>query len=231
MDMTYTALMVSTTDITIYISVFSLLSLLELIFAFLEKESPRKIIKPFLLLTLAIYTILLVPEHYFLIIGVFFGMLGDICFIFKNQKRFIYLGLFTFMANHIFYLVDMIVTFHSQFSTMTVVLFSVIYSLFFFVCLFLVRKILKIEWPMTVIGSFYMVFLFLDFGFQILLYTLGYSYCLLGIFGGILFIISDSLLSFTLFIKDIKRRDFYIMFTYLLAQALILSGLLITYLI
>lgn len=231
MEQIFRVLTVSTPSIAIYVSLFSILSLLELVFAFLEKERARKIVKPFLLLTLAIYSIILVADHIFLIIGIFFGMLGDICFIFKDKKKFIYLGLFTFMANHIFYLIDMIVSFKDCFNSAIVITLSIVYSLFLFVCLFLVKKILNIEWAMTIIGSFYMVFLFLDFGFQILLTSQGYSYFVLGIIGGAFFIISDSLLSYTLFIKDIKRRDFYIMFTYILAQAFILSGLLITYLI
>lgn len=43
--------------------------------------------------------------------------------------------------------------------------------------------------------------------------------------GVIIFILSDSILSFTTFILDIKRRDFYIMLTYLIAQSLIAINL------
>ena len=42
--------------------------------------------------------------------------------------------------------------------------------------------------------------------------------------GMLFFCISDTYLVKTLFIKDDKRRDFYIMGTYLLAQVLILFG-------
>ena len=52
----------------------------------------------------------------------------------------------------------------------------------------------------------------------------GYSNLLL--IGNGLFLISDIILSISMFFKDFKRRDFYIMGTYLAAQTLMSLGLL-----
>ena len=43
--------------------------------------------------------------------------------------------------------------------------------------------------------------------------------------GSLLFMFSDSLVAYGLFIKDFKRKHLYIMVTYLLAQLLIVIGL------
>ena len=47
------------------------------------------------------------------------------------------------------------------------------------------------------------------------------------IIGYFLFILSDTLLVNSTFIKDFKKRDFYIMATYLCAEFLIVFGLLL----
>ena len=47
----------------------------------------------------------------------------------------------------------------------------------------------------------------------------------LALAGALMFLASDTILGFTMFKKDIKRRDFYIMATYLAAQVLIFCGI------
>ena len=55
------------------------------------------------------------------------------------------------------------------------------------------------------------------------------NYMYLALIGSVLFLISDSILSFSRYIKPFKRHDFYIMLTYLLAQLFIGLGLCLTY--
>ncbi len=58
----------------------------------------------------------------------------------------------------------------------------------------------------------------------------GYAnFMILGVIGGISFLASDMILTKSFFIKDFKRRDYYIMLFYLLGQALILIGITFTY--
>lgn len=52
---------------------------------------------------------------------------------------------------------------------------------------------------------------------------------ILGVIGGISFLASDLILTKSFFIKDFKRRDYYIMLFYLLGQGLILIGITLTY--
>jgi hypothetical protein len=73
-----------------------------------------------------------------------------------------------------------------------------------------------------------MMILFMDFGVNILMVNCGFPLMWYGIIGLVLFIISDTFLTYTMFIKDVKRRDFYIMFTYLAAQVLFLVGIIST---
>jgi len=44
-------------------------------------------------------------------------------------------------------------------------------------------------------------------------------------FGALFFIISDTTIAYTYFYRDIKRRDFYIMIPYLLAELGLVLGL------
>jgi uncharacterized membrane protein YhhN len=57
------------------------------------------------------------------------------------------------------------------------------------------------------------------------------NYMVLGILGGISFLASDLILTRATFIKDFKRRDYYIMLFYLLGQAFIITGLSLTYIL
>ena len=77
------------------------------------------------------------------------------------------------------------------------------------------------------LGSFYMPFLlFVGLFTVILVGSIPESYELLLTFIGYgFFIFSDAFLLFTTYIKDKKRRDFYIMSTYFLGELFITFGL------
>lgn len=75
----------------------------------------------------------------------------------------------------------------------------------------------------------YFGFLLLDLIWAIIATSMGNAlYCFLAVIGAAVFIVSDIILARTLFKKDTKRRDFYIMTTYLLGQGLIVLGLTFT---
>lgn len=213
-------------------SLYAILSFFELFYAFKEKETPRKIIKPFLMFTLTFFITLIFPEALLLYLGCFFGIIGDIFFIFKSNKKFIYLGLVAFAINHIFYILFM---FHFSLSLMSIdyFFFSLLMLLLAFVVFTLIsyvaiKKILKINVGLNIAGSLYCSILILDFLMTILSLCFNHIYMIISILGMVLFIISDSILSYTLFKKDIKRRDFYIMLTYILAQGLFTLGCILS---
>ena len=78
-------------------------------------------------------------------------------------------------------------------------------------------------------GTVYFDVLFLNLIWAIIASANGHAnYMLLAVFGAFCFIVSDCFLTYTLFKRNVKRRDFYIMATYLLAQMLINLGFVMT---
>ena len=78
-------------------------------------------------------------------------------------------------------------------------------------------------------GAFYLDVLTLALITPIIACGLGkVNYLLLCVFGAVSFLLSDIILTCTMFKKDVRRRDFYIMFTYLLAQGLNAAGFVMT---
>jgi len=68
------------------------------------------------------------------------------------------------------------------------------------------------------IGSLYALALVGDLVLQILGFVLRGGGFLYGILGGLFFLVSDFILTFTLFKKDFRRSNLPIMLTYLVAQ-------------
>lgn len=212
--------------LSLFYAIYILMSILHLLFAFFEKEKERKVTKPFLLFILATMAFILLPFQPFLYLGCFFALIGDICFIFKDKKKFIYLGMAAFFLNHLFFILELslILSFKNQWNLASILIYSILFSIILFASYFGIRKILRIEKMMSFCGCIYFTSLALDLGMTILLLINQHFNILFSLCGMILFLISDSILSYTMFLKDIKRRDFYIMFTYLSAQGLFLFG-------
>ena len=214
--------------IIVFSILFALLTVAELFFAFIEADKARKIVKPFLMFVATLLCLFLFPMQPFLYLGCFFGLLGDICFIFKDKKACVYLGLLTFGLNHLFYIMEMIsiLTYKGLMHQNHYIIFSLIGFVFAVCMFFAIRLVIKAEIPLALGGCLYMTILFMDLGFNILMVSSGLSLMWYGVAGMILFIISDSFLTYTMFIKDVKRRDFYIMASYLAAQVLFLFGII-----
>lgn len=214
--------------IIVFSILFALLTVGELFFAFIEADKARKIVKPFLMFVATLLCLFLFPMQPFLYLGCFFGLLGDICFIFKDKKACVYLGLLTFGLNHLFYIMEMIsiLTYKGLMHQNHYIIFSLIGFVFAISMFFAIRLVIKAEIPLALGGCLYMTILFMDLGFNILMVSSGLSLMWYGVAGMILFIISDSFLTYTMFIKDVKRRDFYIMASYLAAQVLFLFGII-----
>ncbi len=216
------------TLIIVFSILFALLTIGELFFAFIEADKARKIVKPFLMFVATLLCLFLFPMQPFLYLGCFFGLLGDICFIFKDKKACVYLGLLTFGLNHLFYIMEMIsiLTYKGLMHQNHYIIFSLVGFVFAVCMFFAIRLVIKAEIPLALCGCLYMTILFMDLGFNILMVSSGLILMWYGVAGMILFIISDSFLTYTMFIKDVKRRDFYIMASYLAAQVLFLFGII-----
>ena len=211
----------------VFFGLFILVSIVHLVFCYIENERLRKMTKCFTTLFLVIAVIIAIPEHPLVYVGAFMGLLGDF-FLLKKHKVFPFVaGMLSFLVNHILYIAMFMVLsqpLHYGFYVATA-LYCVLFPLLFY---HFGRKIIH-QRHIAFGGTAYIGFLVLDLIWAIIACAMGnVDYCLLAAFGAFCFIISDAFLAFTLFKKNIKRRDFFIMSTYLLAQGLICVGFVLT---
>ena len=197
----------------------------ELVCCFLELEKPRKIIKPFCLLTLIIFLASLKLNNIYVYSALVFGLIGDIFLIFKKQqKMLILLGIFAFFIGHLFYIFTFTQLLSYDIPQYVIV---IVVGLGLFTPLIPYKLCYSKTKSFTIPGAIYAYVLFIECTMSILLaIDKQSSFTTLILCGNILFVISDIILSISMFFKDFKRRDFYIMFTYLAAQTLMSIGLL-----
>jgi hypothetical protein len=207
--------------------------LTNLVSAFREDETIRKISKPFCLLFLGIAVALALPSHPMVYLGAFMGFLGDIALIWKDDQRCVGLGVLCFWVGHGLYIATILQILYQggafsgvEYPWLWMPLFVFLFMGLMVYPMWRLTNHSKIFAPA---GVFYSTILVSVGASAILGCFLGYSsYLYLVVLGDLCFIFSDSFLAYTIFIKDVKRRDFYIMLSYLLGEAFILSGLTLT---
>jgi uncharacterized membrane protein YhhN len=214
----------------VFFGLFVALTIVQLVAAFLEKEMLRKITKPFCVFFLALAVVVTLPTHPLIYIGAFLGVLGDIALISKNKKIFL-LGTFLFLFGHFCYLSEaLFIMMKNQpldwwfyvvvgFAVLLIILGGYPFS----------KKITGTRY-LALAGNFYIGVLLLVSVVSIIASVQGYAnFMILGVLGGVSFLASDMILTKSFFIKDFRRRDYYIMLFYLIGQALILIGITFTY--
>jgi|LAHS01.1.fsa_nt_gb uncharacterized membrane protein YhhN len=214
--------------------ILSLLAMItNLVSAFLEKETVRKISKPFCLLFLGIAVAFAIPNHPMVYLGAFMGFLGDIALIWKDDQKCVGLGVLCFWAGHGLYIATILQILYQG------GVFKDTPNAWLWMLLFVLLFMGLMVYPMWRLTNHSKIFAPAGVLYSTILVSvgasaamgcfLGYSsYLYLVILGDVCFIISDSFLAYTIFIKDVKRRDFYIMLSYLFGELLILSGLVFT---
>ena len=212
----------------VFFGLFALCSFIHLIFCFLEKEKARKISKIFCVTLLAIAAILYKPNAPLIYVGAFLGVIGDIFLIFKKNIKSFFVGTIFFIGGHVLYLTQAILLINPN-SALHWSVYLVVGLILLLLTFGLYPITGKKLGPTALIGNFYMPFLLVLLSLGIYLSVVNNNYLpgLLFACGYLSFFISDSTLIYTSFFKDIKRRDFYIMLFYLIAQALIITGLLL----
>lgn len=214
----------------VFFGLFVVMTIVQLVAAFLEKEMLRKITKPFCVSFLALAAVVTLPTHPLIYIGAFLGVLGDIALISKSKKIFL-IGTILFLFGHFCYLSEVIfIMMKNQpldwwfyvvvgFALLLITLAGYPFS----------KKIAGTRY-LALVGNIYIGVLLLVSIVSIIASVKGYAnFMILGVIGGISFLASDMILTKSFFIKDFKRRDYYIMLFYLLGQALILIGITLTY--
>lgn len=211
----------------VFLGLFLVASILQLAFAFIENQKLRRREKVFCMMMLGIAAIFACPNQPLIYIGAFLGMFGD---IFVLRKKTFNLGVVSFFLGHLAYLFEclyMIIGesnirwFHSIIFIMTYIVVTLV---MFTAC----KKYTKHTTLNSVAQSLYFAILAVYIPvFALAISTVG-SFIYLSLIGGIIFILSDSILVASHFGYKIKRYDFYIMFTYLLAEFLIIAGFVLT---
>ncbi|MFA5686688.1 MAG: lysoplasmalogenase [Bacilli bacterium] len=210
----------------VFFGLFGGVSLVEIVLAFFEKEKARKIVKPFCLLSLTLAIAFFVPHHPLLYIGAIFGMIGD-AFLVSTKPKFFIPGMIAFFIGHLFYISEILfilklAQYLPWWFYVACVLFLLSISLAFYKLSLGIAK----NKTIAILGNLYLGLLVI----VTLIFILASvkqpgSYFYLGIIGGVSFLVSDLILTQATFVKDFKRRDFYIMTFYLIGQLLITLGI------
>lgn len=216
----------------VFFGMFILVSLSEIVFAFNEMEKIRKIVKPFCLLMLGIAATIAVPTHPLIYIGAFMGMVGDVFLIWKKRPLFM-LGTAAFLIGHFLYISEILFVMAINIDLQWWFYVAVAFGILLFIIAFypFSKKITKNRW-MSLLGNFYLSILILVTIVSLIASLNGYAnFMALGVIGGISFLASDLILTSATFVKDFKRRDYYIMMFYLIGQAFIIMSMCLTYLV
>lgn len=208
---------------------FVLSAVVHLYFCFTEKDKYRKLTKPLCLAFLGTAAALYVPDKPLIYIGAYCGLIGDIFLLNKKNNKYFAAGTIFFIAGHILYAIQIASLLPYQIPWWVYLIIGLAGALISGLVLLKDKKYLgKYAFP----ANLYIYLLLFMFAFGIVFTVSVPSKIYAGLlvtFGYLAFISSDTTLIITKFVKDIKRRDFYIMITYLTAELLILLGLCLFY--
>lgn len=217
---------------------FVAVAFLEIIFAFFEKNFLRKLFKPLCLMFLGVAVTIALPSHKFLYLAAYLGMAGDLFLISKRKKALFPLGTTSFLIGHVFYYIEINTALLPILGVGMKWWFHVVYWVLVIVFTFIFFKPIKNAFKLKFFTGLGCSLYYMVLGFSVVMYTISTiatigagitSYMWLAVIGILFFIFSDIFLGYTTFVKDIKRKDFYIMLTYLIAESLIILSFVLTY--
>ncbi|MFV5685923.1 lysoplasmalogenase [Flavobacterium sp. GB2R13] len=205
------------------------ISFVYLLLIILGREDISWFIKPFLIpfLFLAVYSCGDFPSKKFLLIALTFSWMGDVILLFAYKAEIYFIiGLVAFLISHIAYIV--------LFSKQLRINSSRNKAVFWVgITVIIVYLILMLSILLPTLGDLKIpIFVYAIILSTMLLFAFkGYlkwskpagTYILLG---AVIFVSSDSILAFNKFYEPIRFSSFLIMATYLLAQYLIIVGIL-----
>lgn len=211
----------------IFLALFVVASVIQLIFAFKEQEDLRRKEKFACLLTLAFFAFFAFPNRPLIYIGALLGMAGDILDL---EPKTFYLGVVAFFLGHVCYILEAIWELFNFYISWVVYL--VIFGTFILTTLVMFgfcRKH-KNHSKIDCIGqSLYFAILVTYLPVFIFSTMKANSLMCISLIGSLFFITSDSILVKTHFGPKFKRYHFYIMGTYLLAELFIVLGFILSF--
>jgi uncharacterized membrane protein YhhN len=215
----------------VFASLSIVVSMFEIVFAYLENEYWRKLLKPFCTLFLGLAAVFFLPNHFLVYLGVFLGVIGDIFLISKKNKKSFKIGTIAFLFGHLCYVSEMLFVLMSNSVEWYFYAITGFATLVFIIGAYpMSSKLTGHNKFLTLLGNAYISSLLLTTVASIFACANGFfNYMFLVTIGGISFLISDLILVYVRFKKDIRRRDYYVMLFYLLGQCLIVLGFVLTY--
>ncbi len=215
------------THFIIGLSLLIAVTFVHLFFCFKENEKGRHWSKLFIMPLLAFSLFALTSRELPLYLGILFGWIGDIFLIFKKRSKwFLLFGLIAFLMGHALYIAEIVRLLSFRVPWVVYVVVAGIGIVFVAIGYRLVHERLG---RMAIPASFY-AFTLLIMASSALVLCVNYLFLLGPIFvllGCLAFICSDFLIAYTYFYRDIRRRDFFIMIPYVLAEAGITIGIAI----
>ena len=216
----------------IYPLIFIIVSIFHVHCCYSERLKSRYITKLFLMPLLLLWylditsqqTDLINKRSSIIINALLFGFQGDALLIIQNKKCFL-MGLFSFLMGHFLYIYAIIQRIET-FEPISAFILPLCLLSAMFVC-FYVKILMKgfkgemiycgLIYGQTLIVltsmSFYLWFMYRQIGYAVL--TVGATF----------FAVSDGILAYDKFVKQIKHGDAYVMTTYITAQTLIAIGM------
>ena len=211
----------------VFLELFLVASLLQFIFAFTENQRFRRKEKFLCMLTLGLAAAFALPNHPLIFVGAFLGMFGDICVL---RKRTFNLGVVCFFLAHLAYIFESLFMIVGEDNIRW--FHHVIFILTYVVIALAMFSVCKRDKTHSMINKIAQSLYFAILGVYIPVFAVAISvvgsYMYLSLIGSIVFIVSDCILVYTHYGHKFKRYDFYIMLTYLIAEALIISGFVLT---
>ncbi len=201
----------------LYWLLFAAYSLGHLAACFFEHERLRWLTKVFIVPLLLLGPVLTQTYNPLLFLGLTLGWIGDILLLFGDKKRLFVIGAFSFVAGHLSYIAATLLLFFEHNSLSRIPPYMYVILLLVGVILFTIAgcKVAKHIGSIAYLGAGYFTILFAALLFSLL----EQRYLLTAAFA--VFILSDTILSITRFGKKVRRRHFYVMLPYILAQTLI----------
>ena len=206
---------------------FWMLALLDIAGIAANQQTLHFIAKPLLipaLLLLLLFTKLLVPGKNLLLAGLLFSWMGDLFLLFEyKNKLFFIFGLASFLLGHIFYILyfTKIPNKSTKIPVQKLLMLLPVVIFVFGLLYILYPSLGELKIPVTL----YAIVLGCMLSMALWQYKkIDFDIALLFITGAASFVVSDSLLAINKFYKPITQPGFFIMFTYCLAQYLIVMG-------
>jgi uncharacterized membrane protein YhhN len=207
----------------VFIGLFIGAGAAHLIFLFFEKNIPRNIAKICLLPLLAgVYVS--GAENIFIpvLLALVFGWGGDLFLLKISDPKFFRLGLGSFLAGHICYIVSFVFFTAALNSTALIVSLAVAVPLAFIV-LSIVKPDKNMYLPVIV---YEIVIMLMSLSALQLTLSLRNSCGILVFAGSLSFLLSDAVLSYITFRAESKYASLFVMFSYIAAQLAIVLGLI-----